>query len=97
MITNATRYRQSASACALLVRVRRVKLEAAGRLQIPVGRTRILAIVSEGIPVFKEVAHRFDRDRKTESFAKRQLHIRDPNDLSPRIEQRASAIARINL
>ena len=45
----------------------------------------------------QEVFDCFDRDREPQSFTKRNLHVGDSDDLAAEIEQRASAVAGIDL
>src|SRR5882762_7385763 len=72
-------------------------MSAAWGFEVAIRVARVIIGVSEGITVIEKEFHGFDGDRKAQSFTKSDLHIRDADDFAGHIEQRAPAVARIDL
>ena len=72
-------------------------LRAARRFKIAIWIVRIVGGVGEGVAVVEKVFHEFNGDGEAESFTERDLHVRHADDFAGEIEQRAAAVARIDL
>src|ERR1035437_5352078 len=69
----------------------------ARRFEVAEGIVRIVRRIGEGVAVVEEIFHQFDRNRKTQAFAKSDLHVRHAHDFAGEVEERAAAVARVDL
>ena len=75
----------------------RLAFRPARRLKIAERIVRIVGGIGERVAVVEKTFHEFHRDRKTETFAKRDFHVRHAHDFAGEVEQRAAAVAGIDL
>src|ERR1043166_7059670 len=81
----------------LLALLRRVLPRVTWRFKIAIRIARIIIRVSVGVAVVEEEFHRFNWNRKAESFAESDFHVRDADDFTGHVEERAAAVAGIDL
>src|ERR1017187_6296833 len=68
-----------------------------GRFEIAIGVAGVVVGVGERIAMIKEVFHRLDRNGKTKPFPEGNFHVCDADDLARKVEERAAAVAGIDL
>src|SRR5882724_2391186 len=69
----------------------------AWRFEIAIRIVRIVGGIGKGVAMIEKIFHQFDRNRKTESLAKSDFHVCHADDFAREIEQRAAAVAGVDL
>src|ERR1039457_5427988 len=69
----------------------------ARRFEVAEGIVRIVCRVGERVAVVEKTFHQLDGNRKSEALAEGDLHVRHAHDFAGEIEERAAAVAGIDL